>query len=75
MHAHPPNIIYPTRYAVRVAVIDLDAPPTWFAGSAQARDHMTAAQAREFAGTAGARARCVCVGGRARVCVCVCVCI
>jgi hypothetical protein len=34
-------------------VVDLDAPPRWFADH-QARDHMTAAQAREFAGTDGA---------------------
>lgn len=40
------------RYAVRMAVLDLDRPPAWFARS-QAADHMTADQARAFAGTDG----------------------
>ena len=34
-----------------MAVIGLDDPPVWFA--AQSRDHMTADEARTFAGTAG----------------------
>lgn len=34
-----------------MAVIGLDDPPAWFA--AQSRDHMTADEARAFAGTAG----------------------
>ena len=39
------------RYPVRMAVVDLDAPPPWFA--AQARDHLTTDAARQLAGTAG----------------------
>ncbi|KAG2502138.1 hypothetical protein HYH03_000626 [Edaphochlamys debaryana] len=39
------------RYAVRMAVLDLEAPPSWF--KAQAADHMTADEARKFAGTTG----------------------
>ena len=48
---------------MRVAVIDLDAPPRWFVDGrhAQARDHMTAQQARKFAGTQGVLGlMCVC---------------
>ena len=39
------------RYDVRAACMSLDDPPTWFAK--QQQDHMTAQQAREFAGTDG----------------------
>mmetsp|Transcript_18057 Transcript_18057/g.32154 ORF Transcript_18057/g.32154 Transcript_18057/m.32154 type:complete len:314 (-) Transcript_18057:162-1103(-) len=39
------------KYPVRVALIDLDSPPLWF--SAQAGDHLSAKEAREFAGTTG----------------------
>ncbi|PNH03649.1 hypothetical protein TSOC_010276 [Tetrabaena socialis] len=39
------------RYAVRVAVVDLEAPPAWF--KAQAADHLTPGEARKFAGTEG----------------------
>ncbi|GLC77762.1 hypothetical protein PLESTB_000958100 [Pleodorina starrii] len=39
------------RYAVRMAVLDLDNPPSWF--KFQAKDHMTADEARKFAGTRG----------------------
>ena len=42
----------PCRYPVRVALLDLDAPPRWFQRE-QARDHLTAAEARAFAGTDG----------------------
>lgn len=42
------------RYAVRVALVDLDAPPKWFVRH-QAADHLTADEARAFAGTDGAR--------------------
>ncbi|KAG2438648.1 hypothetical protein HXX76_005195 [Chlamydomonas incerta] len=35
-----------------MAVVDLDRPPAWFAAR-QAADHMTAGQARAFAGTSG----------------------
>lgn len=45
----------PCRYAVRVALVDLDAPPAWFL-KRQAADHMTADEARAFAGTDGAPA-------------------
>jgi len=40
------------RYNVRTAYIYLDDPPPWFAK--QQQDHLTAEQAREFAGTDGA---------------------
>ena len=43
---------YLRRYPVRMAVIDLDRPPAWW--PEQAGDHMTAAAARQFAGTDGA---------------------
>lgn len=39
------------RYPVRMAVVDLDDAPSWFAP--QARDHMTADEARRMAGTEG----------------------
>ena len=39
------------RYEVRMAVIDLDDSPPWFA--AQAQGHLTADAAREMAGTSG----------------------
>lgn len=39
------------RYAVRMAVLDLDAAPSWF--KSQAAHHMTASEARKFAGTTG----------------------
>mmetsp|Transcript_14570 Transcript_14570/g.39446 ORF Transcript_14570/g.39446 Transcript_14570/m.39446 type:complete len:317 (-) Transcript_14570:567-1517(-) len=39
------------RYNVRAAYIYLDDPPSWF--SKQQHDHLTAQQAREFAGTDG----------------------
>jgi hypothetical protein len=42
---------------VRMALVNLDHPPTWFKRE-QAFDHMTAEQARTYAGTDG---RC-CVG-------------
>lgn len=38
-------------YPVRMALIDLDAPPTWWSSSAN--DNMTAEAARQFAGTSG----------------------
>ncbi|CAG9463576.1 unnamed protein product [Pedinophyceae sp. YPF-701] len=38
-------------YAVRMAVVSLDRPPTWFAG--QQRDHLTADAARAATGTRG----------------------
>ena len=40
-------------YPLRLAVVDLDAPPAWFARSGQAADHMTADQARARAGANG----------------------
>ncbi|BDA45180.1 hypothetical protein COCOBI_06-6630 [Coccomyxa sp. Obi] len=40
------------RYPVRIAVVDLDKPPSWW--HEQAADHMTADEARAFAGTDGA---------------------
>ena len=40
-------------YPLRLAVVDLDAPPAWFARSGQAADHMTADQARARAGADG----------------------
>lgn len=43
----------PHRYSVRYAVIDLDTPPSWFK-RLQAHDHMTADEARKYAGTTGA---------------------
>lgn len=43
------------RYPVRMALIDLDAPPTWFAS--QAADFLSAAEARRLAGTDGAPCR------------------
>ncbi|KAK9908354.1 hypothetical protein WJX75_006503 [Coccomyxa subellipsoidea] len=39
------------RYPVRMAVVDLDSPPDWW--HEQAGDHMTADEARAFAGTDG----------------------
>ncbi|CAI5481997.1 unnamed protein product [Closterium sp. Yama58-4] len=63
---YPPLLLYgghvahhrshPTRhgfnYAVRYALVNLDAPPDWFARSS-ARHHMSADEARSFAGTDG----------------------
>ncbi len=43
------------RYPVRMAVVDMDRPPAWW--PEQAADHMTAAEARTFAGTDGERLR------------------
>lgn len=43
------------RYHVRVAVVDLDTPPRWWAE--QAAEHMTAKEARQFTGTSGALPR------------------
>lgn len=43
------------RYAVRMAVLDLERPPRWFQDG-QAKDHMTADEARAFASTQGADA-------------------
>jgi hypothetical protein len=40
-----------SRYPVRIALVDLDAPPSWW--PEQAADHMTASEARQFAGTDG----------------------
>ena len=40
-------------YPLRLAVVDLDSPPAWFARSGQAADHMTADQARARAGADG----------------------
>ena len=40
-------------YPLRLAVIDLDAPPPWFARSGQAADHLTADQARARSGADG----------------------
>jgi DUF1365 family protein len=40
-------------YPLRLAVVDLDAPPAWFARSGQAADHLTADQARARAGADG----------------------
>jgi hypothetical protein len=37
---------------VRVALVDLDDPPAWFVRRQQ-QDHLTADQARQFAGTDG----------------------
>ena len=51
----PPPLSRRCRYPVRMALIDLDNVPSWF--SKQAGDHMTAAQARAFAGTDGERRR------------------
>ena len=39
------------RYPVRIAVVDLDKPPVWW--HKQAADHITADEARAFAGTDG----------------------
>ncbi|CAI7728380.1 unnamed protein product [Closterium sp. NIES-53] len=63
---YPPLLLYgghvahhrshPTRhgfnYAVRYALVNLDAPPDWFVQSS-ARHHMSADEARSFAGTDG----------------------
>ena len=40
------------RYPVRMAVVDLDAAPTWW--NSAANDSLTAAEARQMAGTKGA---------------------
>ncbi|GAX84932.1 hypothetical protein CEUSTIGMA_g12353.t1 [Chlamydomonas eustigma] len=40
------------RYPVRMAVIDLDDAPSWFKSS-QSADHLTADEARRYAGTEG----------------------
>ena len=40
------------RYKVRVAVVDLEAPPSWWQG-ASANSHLTANDARQLAGTTG----------------------
>lgn len=53
-HAAPPP---PCRYPVRMALVQLDRPPAWFKRT-QAGDHMTADEARAFAGTDGAALRC-----------------
>lgn len=39
------------RYPVRMAVIDLDAPPPWW--SSESNDNLTAHEARQFSGTTG----------------------
>jgi len=47
----------PTRrefaYDLRLAIVDLDRPPEWFARSGQGRDHLSANDARARAGTSG----------------------
>ncbi len=43
--------IFSRRYPVRIAVVNLDKPPRWW--HEQAADHMTADEARAFAGTDG----------------------
>ena len=40
-------------YALRTCVVDLCAPPAWWGRSGQARNHMTADEARAFAGVGG----------------------
>ncbi|KAK9813210.1 hypothetical protein WJX72_010648 [[Myrmecia] bisecta] len=50
-HARKRPVHNAFRYNVRMAVVDLDDSPRWW--QQQARYHMTAAQAREFAGTKG----------------------
>ncbi|GBF99295.1 hypothetical protein Rsub_12055 [Raphidocelis subcapitata] len=51
-HARKRPVANAFEYPVRVALVDLDGPPPWFA-CAQARDHLTADGARAFAGTDG----------------------
>lgn len=43
------------RYNVRMAVVDLDSPPAWW--HTQAKDHMTAPEARALAGSNGKSGR------------------
>lgn len=50
------------RYPVRMALIDLDAPPSWW--SSGANDNLTADEARALAGTKGERRGCM---GRVKV--------
>ena len=40
-------------YPLRLAVVDLDNPPSWFVKSGQAKDHLTAAAARARSGADG----------------------
>jgi len=49
---HPPHLPPLFSYPVRLALIDLDNPPPWYAASGQAGAHLTAAAARAAAGTA-----------------------
>ncbi|GFH06945.1 plasmid partition, partial [Haematococcus lacustris] len=50
-HARTQPTCHSFRYPVRMALVSLDMPPTWFAH--QASDHMTALEARQYAGTQG----------------------
>lgn len=51
MHARRKPAENKFRYAVRMAVLDLDDPPSWYDGARE--DHLTADEARKFAGTDG----------------------
>ena len=51
VHRRRKPVDHSFKYAVRMAMVSLDTPPAWF--SKQAKDHMTAQQAREAAGTDG----------------------
>lgn len=48
---YPPATFPCPRYSVRMAVVDLDAPPSWW--SCKANDNLTAEDARALAGTKG----------------------
>jgi len=50
-HIRKAPVQHKFKYRVRTALINLDSAPSWF--QAQAFDHMTAEQARKFAGTDG----------------------
>ena len=49
---HMSSSIMACRYNVRMAVVNLDRPPAWW--HKQAKDHMTAPEARALAGSDGA---------------------
>ena len=48
MHTRRAPVVNKFTYPVRVAVISLDSPPSWFMN--QSSDHLTASEARAFAG-------------------------
>lgn len=51
MHARRAPVPNSFRYPVRVAIISLEDPPPWF--HRQAKDHLSASEARAYAGTKG----------------------